>query len=410
MTFPIIAAHGGRLWRHDEGEAVSLYIKYPNSQWQTKYTHVDKNGILGGLGNGQSVDVTAGQQIAMAGSTGATSIHLHFELRGWAVANFTSYPYHANNNYPSCSSFNNSNWTYPIPNFTSGGPVCPAGPNSVIVTQTIVNPPSVTVGQSVRATFTVKNDVPASCASLSFHAQGFIVEGRGPGDFNFDWTQPVTIAAGDSYNYVNDKTANVPAGDYTFWATFRADSGGLGEVARAPGVGRDALLHVFAPNLGCNSVPTTGAVCAEYFPNRDFSGGPIFSQNEATPINHSDWGTGGPGNGVPNDNFSARYRGNLLFAGGNWRFTAAADDGVRVYLDDQILIDRWIDQGTTTYTADVFVPAGWHQVKVEYYEHDGGAYLTVGWAQFCGANPKSRRASRSIRAPRWWATRLWCVS
>jgi hypothetical protein len=46
---------------------------------------------------------------------------------------------------------------------------------------------------------------------------------------------------------------------------------------------------------------------------------------------------------------------------------------MRVYLDGALVIDQWKDQSASTYTASRAVPAGNHEVKVEYYENGGDA-------------------------------------
>ncbi|MEG3934381.1 PA14 domain-containing protein, partial [Microcoleus sp. T3_B1] len=53
---------------------------------------------------------------------------------------------------------------------------------------------------------------------------------------------------------------------------------------------------------------------AEYFNNINLTGTPVFSRYDNS-INY-DWGTGGPGNGVRNDQFSARWTGSFNFQGG----------------------------------------------------------------------------------------------
>jgi glucose/arabinose dehydrogenase len=131
----------------------------------------------------------------------------------------------------------------------------------------------------------------------------------------------------------------------------------------------------------------TGQYGADYFSNMTLSGTPTLSRCE-TSINNS-WGTGGPGGGVPNDGFSARWNGNFNFSAGTYDFTATADDGVRVFVDGKQLIDGWKDQPPTTYTETLTLTAGVHQVIVEYYENSGGATAQVSWAPNavnCGAS------------------------
>jgi hypothetical protein len=121
---------------------------------------------------------------------------------------------------------------------------------------------------------------------------------------------------------------------------------------------------------------------AEYWNNRTLSGSPTVTRCEST-INY-DWGGGNPVSGINQDNFSVRWTGEYNFAAGNTRFTGTADDGLRVWVDNNLLIDRWIDQGPTTYTADRNLSAGNHTVKMEYYENGGGAVARLSWSAVPG--------------------------
>ena len=65
---------------------------------------------------------------------------------------------------------------------------------------------------------------------------------------------------------------------------------------------------------------------------------------------------------------------------GAYRFTATSDDGIRVYVDGQLIIDRWRVQSAQTTTVDHTLQAGHHQVIVEYFEQTGLALARVSWA------------------------------
>src|SRR4029434_9966707 len=67
--------------------------------------------------------------------------------------------------------------------------------------------------------------------------------------------------------------------------------------------------------------------------------------------------------------------------------SVTGDDGVRLYVDGNLQIDKWFSQGATTYTADVtFNSAGPHQVKLEYFEGGGSAIAKLSWADPTGVN------------------------
>jgi hypothetical protein len=79
------------------------------------------------------------------------------------------------------------------------------------------------------------------------------------------------------------------------------------------------------------------------------------------------------------DNFSARWTRTVNLAAGVYRFTVTGDDGVRLYVDGQLKIDRWTEQPPTTYTVDVLLFGGNHELRLEYFELGGGAVARVSW-------------------------------
>jgi PKD repeat protein len=129
----------------------------------------------------------------------------------------------------------------------------------------------------------------------------------------------------------------------------------------------------YTANFGC----PVGQYWAQYFANRTLSGTPILSRCEST-INYN-WGGGGPGNGVPSNDFSVRWVGRFNFTAGSKTFRTVSDDGVRLWVDNQLVIDFWTDHSATTRTATRNMTAGEHEVKVEYYERSGQAVIQVSW-------------------------------
>jgi hypothetical protein len=115
-----------------------------------------------------------------------------------------------------------------------------------------------------------------------------------------------------------------------------------------------------------------------YWDNMTLSGNPIV-HTVHTSIDH-DWGTGSPYYLIPVDGFSARWTRIIDMAAGTYQFGVTADDGIRVWVDDDLIIDGWKDQPPTTYTARKYLGAGHHQVRVEYYENQGIAVARLVWA------------------------------
>jgi len=113
----------------------------------------------------------------------------------------------------------------------------------------------------------------------------------------------------------------------------------------------------------------------EYFNNRELQGEPVLVRDDAK-INF-DWGTGSPGPEVPPDNFSARWTISRDLPAGTYRFNIWVDDGVRMWLDDVLIIDGWTEGGARNYVADVNLAAGMHTGRVEYFEAVANAMITL---------------------------------
>jgi hypothetical protein len=137
-----------------------------------------------------------------------------------------------------------------------------------------------------------------------------------------------------------------------------------------------AILSVGTP------AAAQGAWYAEYFANRELAGGPTITRYENAL--HFEWGTGSPGSGIPADNFSARWTRDEWFENGTYRFSYRSDDGIRIWIGDTLVVDDWRDRQATWSSVDRFIPQGTQRVRVEYYEHGGGAAVQVKWERGSG--------------------------
>jgi len=117
----------------------------------------------------------------------------------------------------------------------------------------------------------------------------------------------------------------------------------------------------------------------QYFDNKTLTGSPKLTRNDQT-INF-DWGGGSPDPLIPIDNFSVRWTKTETFVAGSYKFSMTGDDGVRLYIDNVLVIDKWIDQGASTYTTTKTLSAGSHTIKMEYYESGGGAVAKLSYKQ-----------------------------
>lgn len=113
-----------------------------------------------------------------------------------------------------------------------------------------------------------------------------------------------------------------------------------------------------------------------YFNDKYFSEFVLERQDLEVNFN---WLIGSPFSDMNQDRFSVRWEKVEYFKGGPYRFYAIADDGVRVYVDDQLIIDGWVIQPATEYKADINLSDGPHKLVVEYYEEAEDAQIRVYW-------------------------------
>ncbi|NLE76812.1 MAG: hypothetical protein GX605_08685, partial [Chloroflexi bacterium] len=141
----------------------------------------------------------------------------------------------------------------------------------------------------------------------------------------------------------------------------------------------------WAPAGGATPPPPEQAWRGEYF-NNPWLSGPAALVRDDAEINFN-WGNGSPASwAIPADRFSVRWTRQLSLPAGNYRFTVRADDGVRLWVNSQLVIDAWKDQ-VAAYTVDLYLPGGAAPVKMEYYENAGGALAQLTWAPAGGATP-----------------------
>jgi uncharacterized protein YraI len=118
---------------------------------------------------------------------------------------------------------------------------------------------------------------------------------------------------------------------------------------------------------------------AQYFNNPTLSGTPVFTETLPNGINFN-WGTGSPNPAVPVDNWSARFTSTQNFTTpGTYQFVATSDDGVRVFINNQLVLDKFFGRALTTDSFQLNLPAGPVSMVVEYFEGIDQAALQFQW-------------------------------
>jgi len=118
---------------------------------------------------------------------------------------------------------------------------------------------------------------------------------------------------------------------------------------------------------------------AEYFRNRNLEGKPALSRIDES-VNF-DWGAGAPCAEVGPDEFSVRWTGVFTpKTSGNYDLGVACDDGFRLYLDGELLVEAWHESSLRTGKKSVWLEGGrGHDLRIEYFEASGDAVVIFGW-------------------------------
>jgi hypothetical protein len=122
---------------------------------------------------------------------------------------------------------------------------------------------------------------------------------------------------------------------------------------------------------------------AQYWGNQVLWWDPVVKMNEGGGFLDHHWVDLAPQDGLPADHFSSRYERAVHFEAGWWRFVLSTDDGVRFWIDDELIVDEWQDQ-VSTFGTEVDLSEGDHELRVEHYENGGWAFIRLSWEQVPG--------------------------
>ena len=141
-------------------------------------------------------------------------------------------------------------------------------------------------------------------------------------------------------------------------------------------VSRVALLSALIPALA--AAQGAPGLSAAYFNEPEFMGLSVTAPPGDVAF---DFLEGSPDPAIEPNSFTARYTGyiNPLYTE-VYRLWTRSDDGVRLFVDGQLVIDNWtphaptVDEASVPLRANVPVP-----VMLEYFENTGGALIELGW-------------------------------
>lgn len=128
-------------------------------------------------------------------------------------------------------------------------------------------------------------------------------------------------------------------------------------------------------------ISNLNGLAGQYYPNQEFKGAPIEAIDG--PIDF-DWKnqTSMPG-GMKPENFTARWTGVIVPpVSGRYTFIVEADDGVRLWVNDKLLFERWQwkqDQLIQQSEPVLLETNKAYPVRIEFRQASGQAYLKLRW-------------------------------
>ena len=118
-------------------------------------------------------------------------------------------------------------------------------------------------------------------------------------------------------------------------------------------------------------------LAAAYYSGQVPTGAPTY-QSLLTSV-QPNWGTASPGGATPVD-FAARFTGIIdVPSSGQYSFQFVQDNGVRLWVDDQLIIDSWGLASGTSEPGLYIGTAGKHRIKIEYVDTGGAASFSLSW-------------------------------
>lgn len=127
-----------------------------------------------------------------------------------------------------------------------------------------------------------------------------------------------------------------------------------------------------------NSGPTTGLL-AQYYDNMDLTN---LKLTRVDPTVDFDWVGGSPDPTIGADTFSIRWSGQVQpqFSE-TYTFYTRTDDGVRLWVNNALIVDKWINQSPTEWSGTIALTAGQrYDLRMEFFENGGGATARLSWS------------------------------
>ena len=252
---------------------------------------------------------------------------------------------------------NGTNYFYEVAAVNGAGPGAKSGEVSATPQ---VHPPSAPT--NLTATAVQPTQIDLAWVDNSDSETGFVVECATDSAFSTGLMTATVAANTTGYS------ANGLADNATYWFRVRATNAG----------GASANSNV----ASATTPPATGSgtgLAGTYFNRRNFTGARFWRTDATVDF---DWGLKRPAPPILGETFSIRWSGLVqAVESGIYRFQTLSNDGVRLRVNGQLVIDHWTNHVATIDTSgDVTLAAGQkYDIRLEYYDYLGKAVAKLLW-------------------------------
>lgn len=192
----------------------------------------------------------------------------------------------------------------------------------------------------------------------------------------------IPLNSGNVVKPERDKRSQV----ITYLTALEADKVGLNKYIETRKVNAFGISGICADTIDEYDYGVGNGFKAEYFNNRELKGDPGYVTTESY-IDYN-YGEGGRYPQVIGD-FSARWSGRLKApVTGVYHFATLTDDGVRLYLNDTLIVDDWNVHGADNRIGSRkvnLIAGNLYNLRMDYFDNGGSALASLQWSVAGGA-------------------------
>lgn len=192
-----------------------------------------------------------------------------------------------------------------------------------------------------------------------------------------------SLVSWSGYHYNNQFTLNIP------YQTYRYATGDdieqykvvLGDTAQTLMVDERGEFSEYRKTDDSNYQAQEHGLKGEYFDGKNFN--KLKLTRVDSDIDFS-WGISNPAVGAITDpdDFSIRWSGEInITYSGEYSFYTYSDDGVRLYIDNQLIINNWTNHKARWDKGTIYLSEGRHRLQLEYYDTLQHAIIKLAWKQ-----------------------------